>query len=542
MSLAIACGHSTLVTGLYGIQPHVSTVAAKLYFDLGGLPSLNDNQTMQMSGGPLGVSMASFDVKFSSKHNGLALYFARLLHPIWKKSLVKKQIGKEPKQAMQPGLSVEHLVGVQRNLQSLERFLRQYPKFIAPPTPDSRPSNIDPEAWKAEQQSIANMADLLTLSTEAISFLTIIMDYSLTNIGSKLSEQDDQELRGLTFEAFVSTSKGRELAKSLMAALVNSQLEKDTPVETIITSLQQRCPTICESNDVILFKGIELVQNARSIANQDQQSKNLREALSLFTSVLKTLSFDKLKDIVESFKSLRYYSGIVDLSLTYASYLDPVDPLMAQNDTTAHQSYFKRIDCYKLIFSTLASIDTLQAQNNGRSRIQDDELGRSRKSILDRALASEDHLFHCCLYEWYIEQGLTESLLELRSPFLEQYLQQEKGNFNKAELLWKFYVRNGRFAESAQILSEIAHAPGLNLVQRLEYLTKAVTNAKSSSGADLGLTQQLLNELVDSLDVAKIQHEILTLIAGIPGREEDVAELNDSLLDISSVPFTHLVI
>lgn len=62
------------------------------------------------------------------------------------------------------------------------------------------------------------------------------------------------ELKGLTFESFVSTQRGREVAKSLMASLVNIQLEKDLGVDSIISSLQQRCPTICEANDVILFK------------------------------------------------------------------------------------------------------------------------------------------------------------------------------------------------------------------------------------------------------------------------------------------------
>jgi nuclear pore complex protein Nup155 len=97
--------------------------------------------------------------------------------------------------------------------------------------------------------------------------------------------------------------------------------------------------------------------------------------------------------------------------------------------------------------------------------------------------------------------------------------------------LWKYYVRNTRFAEAAQVLAEIAYSPGLDLENRLEYLTKAVTNAKSSTSLDLGATQQLLTELVDALQVAKIQLDILNLVK----TAEEKEELNAQLYDINTV-------
>lgn len=37
---------------------------------------------------------------------------------------------------------------MQSHLQSLNQFLNQYQGFTAAPTPDNRPTGVDPEAWK----------------------------------------------------------------------------------------------------------------------------------------------------------------------------------------------------------------------------------------------------------------------------------------------------------------------------------------------------------------------------------------------------------
>lgn len=181
MSLAIACGHSSISGGSYGIPIQVSTMAAKLYFDMGGVPAMNRGAAMSSAVAPLGVATTTAQVIFSSKHNGLSLYLSRLIRAVWKKEIVKKS--SEP--MLTPAISIDSFVTVQMNLQLLDRFLKGYPRFTAPPTPDTRPSNIEAEAWKVEQQSFANMHGLLIQSVEAISFLSMIMDYSLPKIASK---------------------------------------------------------------------------------------------------------------------------------------------------------------------------------------------------------------------------------------------------------------------------------------------------------------------------------------------------------------------
>ena len=44
-------------------------------------------------------------------------------------------------------------------------------------------------------------------------------------------------------------------------------------------------------------------------------------------SVVKHIHFEKLRTVVESFKSLQYYTGVVDLALVYAAEQDTTESL-----------------------------------------------------------------------------------------------------------------------------------------------------------------------------------------------------------------------
>lgn len=455
MSIAIACEHPLVMYGVSG-KTHIRNMASKLYFDLGGHPTVNQGtpgyQSQRFQGSP---STGVFETNFSPKHSGLSLYLCRILRPIWKKELVTNIISSSvsEKTFVKPSISQDVLIRVQLNLQSLDRFLKSYPMFTARPTPDTTPVNVDAVAWKTEQQSFANLHELIVQAIETISFLSMLIDHSLPKIVSQLPGQDAEDLNGLTFELFVFSIRGREIAKSLMSALVNIQIERDIGVDSIIETLKQRCPTICEEHDTILFKGVELIQKSRITSNRLAQEKLLNQALKMFLSVLQTMSAIKLADIVESFKALGFYLGIIDLVLAYASQLNS-GIVTGPTKDVANQVYYRRIDCYQLIFNTIASIDSLIASNG------DEDLAVNRNAMLYRALLCTDQLFHFCLYEWFIQQNWTEALLEIQSPFLEQYLLEDENDIQRNDLLWRFYVRNGKFMQSAQVLNKIANSPG----------------------------------------------------------------------------------
>ncbi|KAJ1332254.1 hypothetical protein BSLG_008913 [Batrachochytrium salamandrivorans] len=500
MSLGIACGHSSIKSGHTDLLlPAIVALATRLFFEFGGKPTLAQSQPLQSGGGPLGVPVSTFEVRNSAKHNGLALYLTRALRPIWKTELIKKTISSDGSEKWDATQSIQDLISVQMNLKSLDSFLNQYPRFTAPPTPDTRPAGVDPEAWKNEQESLANMHELIRQSIETISFVSLLIDYKLPSMIGSLSDLEKRELQGFTFEALVSTVKGRDVGKMLMASLVNKQIEKEIGVELITATLQSRCPSICQTNEV----------------------------------VSQHIHFEKLRTIIENFKSLFFFSGVIDLALAYAAEQDAIDSSDMSNPTS--QSYYKRIECYNLIFSMFESIDTLLTHNHNNkaasASVEDTEAIKSQ--VLSRALASSDQAFHTSLYDWFIQRGLHNELLRIQSPYLEDYLVLNKGNLDRADYLWQFYVRNNRFSEAARVLSQIAQSPGLTLLTRIEYLTKAVTNAKSSAGLEFGGNQELLNHITDELDVTRLQFEIYNRISAIPEMEHAANELNHTILDVN---------
>ena len=94
-----------------------------------------------------------------------------------------------------------------------------------------------------------------------------------------MSEQERNDLKGMTFEMLLISEQGQKVSKSLLGCLVNTQIDKEIGVDAVMTSLQQRCPTICENSDIVLFKGMEHLKNARSIANQGSSAQHLQESL-----------------------------------------------------------------------------------------------------------------------------------------------------------------------------------------------------------------------------------------------------------------------
>ncbi|KAL2917260.1 hypothetical protein HK105_203325 [Polyrhizophydium stewartii] len=589
MALGIACGHSSFKTTPADIfLPAVTSLATRLFFELGGKPTLVQGQPLQPAAGPLGIPVSTFEVRFSAKHNGFAIYFARTLRPIWKKEIIKRITKSNGGEAWELVQTNDELMSVQMNLQSLARFLAHYVRFAALPSPDTRPPGVDPEAWKTEQESLANMHHLVHQAIETISFVSLLIDCKLPLIVAAMSDAEKRELHGFTFDALVSTAKGRDVGKMLMASLVNKQLEKGLSVQAITSMLQDRCPTICQDNDVVFYKGMEMIQSAKTMANRDEQLGLLNESLRQFLSVTKHIHFEKLRTIIENYKSLQFFAGVVDLALKYASDQDSKDSSElgvgasaaaaaaaaaagsagSAAAAAASQSHFRRIECYQLIFSMFANMDSLLVQGPAnRPPMSVEEVDTIRSQVLARALASQDQAFHTSLYDWFIQQGMHDQVLQIQSPYIEDYFKARShstmsvgggmggfghdgnggigggiggiggsgGDFGLRDFYWQYLIRNSQFVKAARALMEIAQSPDLDLPRRIEYLTKAVTSAKSTGVTEYNGQQDLLDLITDELDVACLQLEIYKRLEMMPDTENLLHELNYSLLDVNTL-------
>ena len=128
---------------------------------------------------------------------------------------------------------------------------------------------------------------------------------------------------------------------------------------------------------------------------------------------------------------------------------------------------------------------------------------------------STDEVFLTNLYDWYLEQGWNDRLLQTSSAFVVTYLQRKSiDDVSHADLLWRFYAQAERFFEAATVQFQLAQSAfTLPLARRIEYLGRARANASTfTHGVTRQGRQQLLQDISSMIEVANIQDDILQRI------------------------------
>lgn len=172
---------------------------------------------------------------------------------------------------------------------------------------------------------------------------------------------------------------------------------------------------------------------------------------------------------------------------------------------------------------------------------------KRRTEAYEVVATSMDEVFQTDLYDWYLEQGRTERLLEIQSPFVERYLERKSlDDIVHANLLWKYYAQAERYNDAAAIQLALAKSAfDLSLDKRIEYLSLAKANANTYlPGIARSARQVLLREISDLLDIANIQDDLLQRLKGderiTATRKPDVLKgLDGSILSLSDVGSLH---
>ena len=123
------------------------------------------------------------------------------------------------------------------------------------------------------------------------------------------------------------------------------------------------------------------------------------------------------------------------------------------------------------------------------------ELERLKIQTLQTAISSNDELLHYSIYQWFLDCHLSDELLQIKSPFLEKFL---KNNKDQQDLLWQFYLRNEKYAEAAAILTQLADKkdPAVIVPQRIEHLSRA-KSCLARTGQTDGQQQHILQEKIE---------------------------------------------
>ncbi|CED85089.1 Nuclear pore complex, Nup155 component (D Nup154, sc Nup157/Nup170) [Phaffia rhodozyma] len=528
------------------VSPDVVTGAKRLFYELGGKPVRVDRGY----GHPgTAAGEVSSQVFFSGRHEGLAIYFSRLIRPLWRDKVTRLSPSPTSPNRQISNVAESTLVSVQRNMSALKAFIdRNFQLFTTGPASEySQTRSSDLDSWRTEQSSVNALVAMITQAIEAISFVLLLIDYKLPETISSCALELQQSFLDLTYQDLLTTVKGRDVARNIVNAVVHQQISQRVSVETISEILQQRCGSFCRADDVLLFKALEGLRQAKETRDPQRRRECLEDSLRLFEKGTTNLPLQKLQETCLEFRSLSFPTGAIELPLKCAQDWDASGQGLAYwedgciSTDPRRVAYENRMHCYNCVFDTLLAFDemldeALAAKNGSEMSIES-----LRASAYNQSLSSLDPLFHVTLYDWLVGRQLTDQLLEIRTPYIEQYLAREPMTHARSELLWQYYARNGHYARASVVQANLAQSTELQLPlpQRLEYLTLAVANAKSS-GSSASVSVEFVNDLEEKMEVAQVQIEVLRAIMAHQDINESLKveltnELNSSLLTISEL-------
>ncbi|KIK70905.1 hypothetical protein GYMLUDRAFT_32985 [Collybiopsis luxurians FD-317 M1] len=532
MLLALASGN-TFLDAAYAsmaVSTDLAAVAKQAFYDFGEKPIWSERMVY-------GKSENQGTAIFSGRREGLALYLARLVRPIWKSKLVVAGPS-----GLQPAVKEERLMIIQKNLHNLKDLLDKNSHLFHSSPGDSaasRASAMEQEAWKAEQASVAQLLSLLTRTIEALSFVLLLNDYHFGDIMTKCDADVQKLISSLTFEDLITTQNGLTVSRALVNVIIDQQIGQQISVDTISEVLQNRCGSFCSTDDVMLYKAKENIRKAVETSSTVEKQNWLSESLRLYIKGARILDLEKLREICGDFQLLSYAKGAIELPLVCAQVFDPDNIGLdywksgATTDGISRTAFERRLQCYELMLDSLTVFERqIEDPVSAGLPLSTEEMETVKSHAYELCFASVDEMFHSTLYDWLIDRQLADDLLELRPPFLESHLRREPASAEKLQLLWQFYVKDGQPLRAAEVLLALAESTQfqLPLDRRMEYLTRAVGNAKSHPVSASGRHESaiaFLTDLEEKLEVAQVQLEIYSaLLPHINDAPEVTAKVN----------------
>jgi len=528
-----------------------------------------------MGHAPMSAS-PSGDLVYSGKHNAIYMYLGRLIRPFWDFP-VCMDFTATTKQGtttyLTSTLSPQELNVALEMTRDLSDFVDFNAKFDVDSQPDfggrydggmdehSR-KRLAAEVQRMEKISLQHVQELLHRVEETLGLWRVLIDHQFHTLAGALDKSQQSQLRGMTLKTLVIS--GKEMCSTLVNCLVARYLDDNATVDSISATLREVCPNLYSSDDATCSKANELLQAAKVNQNVVEKNHQLQEALSLLKAVHQPLH---LSAISPQLAQVNFYLGILELGLTEARKVDP--QLLAvhfynngepHDDIQGMQAYLARQQCYKAITDTVcllwsSSVSHPQAPSVPHQPgppVAVDTRGMDpqqalvyKEELLSAALRSDDPLFHAALYDWLFATNHAEKLLEVNTAYVEQYLRRkvnlQTDNTSALDLLWRHYEKTENFPAATRILAQLAerHGSGVPLSQRLEYLSRAVICAKSSTSR-LGTSAagEFLHELEEKMEVARLQmqvHKALSSMRSAPDLDNAKASLDCQLMDITSL-------
>lgn len=544
---------------------------------------------------PIAPMSAGPEVIFSGKHNGICVYFARILGNIWDGCLaVEKTINKETQNisVLESSIGAFDLEAVLLELSGLREFLDKNSQFN-PSSLDvsfSSPANLQQrllgfmrpdgantqqvqqelqrkyhtKAQLYEKVSLQGIQQLVHRSYQTLVLWKLLCDHQFSLIMSELPKDIQEQMKGVSFKDVVI--RGKELSGALITALINVYIKDNASVNAISNHLRDLCPLLYSSDDSICSKANELLQSSKQIQSKTEKDRTLKESLRLYQQISQHTD---LSLVCSQYRQVRFYEGVLELCLTSADKKDPqrLGPHFYKNgepedDKVGQQAFQERLLCYKCITDTMQElVNQSKAAPQSPSvpkqpgppvltsdpnMLSNEEATAHFEQMLGLAQRSQDELFHIALYNWLIQADLTDKLLEVNSPHLEEHLmhmiKQDQSKVHNMDLLWRYYEKNRNFGKAAHVLARLAdmHSTEISLKQRLEYIARAILSAKSASCISAQAADgEFLHELEEKMELVRIQVQIQETLmrqySHHPSVKSVISQLDSELMDITKL-------
>ncbi|KAI3362280.1 hypothetical protein L3Q82_012598, partial [Scortum barcoo] len=554
---------------------------------------------MHSGAAPITPMSAGPEVIFSGKHNGICIYFSRILGNIWDGSLaVEKTIskGNQTVSILESSVGLFDLESVLLELSGLREFLDKNSQFSPSSlgaASFSSPANLQQrllgfmrpdgassqqvqqelqrkyhtKAQVYEKASLQGIQQLVHRSYQTLALWKLLCDHQFSLIMSELPKEFQEQMKGASFKDVVI--RGKELSGALITALINVYIKDNASVDAISNHLRDICPLLYSSDDNVCSKANELLQSSKQIQNKADKERKLRESLQLYQQISQHTD---LPLVCSQYRQVRFYEGVLEL-LASRSGADKKDPQRLgphfykngepEEDRVGQQAFQERLSCYKCITDTMQELVNQSkaapqspsvpkqpgppVMTSDPNMLSNEEATAHFEQILGLAQRSQDELFHIALYNWLIQADLTDKLLEVvNSPYLEEHLmhmiKQDHSKVHNMDLLWRYYEKNRNFGKAAHVLARLAdmHSTEISLKQRLEYIARAILSAKSSSCISAQASDgEFLHELEEKMELVRIQVQIQeTLIRQYshhPSVKNVISQLDSELMDITKL-------
>lgn len=357
---------------------------------------------------------------------------------------------------------------------------------------------------------------------EVISLWKILCEHQFNLLFKSLPQEEQLLIHGSTFRDLILSRS--ETCSLLIVSLLNSYLNDNTTVSTISSKLRDVCPTLYRHEHAVLYKATEILMSSKTCLDAEERENKLYMALQLCKDAAPDLP---LNEVAQQFTAAKYYQGVIELSATCAAKKDPNNAALhfynnnePIEDQEGYAAYTTRMNYYKSIKAMLDNIyhahlahkqSALQNQTQVAPSVV--TLSNSVIETIALALQTADPLLHVTIYEWLLSYNFTSELLDISEPtlgdFLVRSVVKSPQNIILADLLWKFYERNGQHAAATKILNKLASSPNadLQLSERIEYLARAVMCMRSESN---GYSANNGVALIDIED--KVSYQFITIL------------------------------